>query len=175
MIQSKTERGFSVIIFSDRYEAECSIQKSSLATEDAIWFGVNNPNPIIMASDAAANGVNTNEVVEWNGEGLPPVGAVCENKFMPSGWKKVKILAHDEGNAVFRMDDGYQESYFGGSVGEFRPIRTPEQIAAEVRQRAIEDLGEWLSTNCSIPTPYLWEAAQKIYGAGYRKFEIVDN
>lgn len=60
MIQSKTERGFSVIIFSDRYEAECSIQKSSLATEDAIWFGVNNPNPIIMASDAAANGVNTN-------------------------------------------------------------------------------------------------------------------
>jgi len=34
-----TDRGFQIINFIDRYDAECSLQKSSLATEDAIWFG----------------------------------------------------------------------------------------------------------------------------------------
>lgn len=37
---TKTERGFSRAAFTDRYGAECSIQKSSIATEDAIWLGV---------------------------------------------------------------------------------------------------------------------------------------
>jgi hypothetical protein len=37
----KTERGFDIIEFLDRYGVECSLQKSSLATEDCIWLGVN--------------------------------------------------------------------------------------------------------------------------------------
>lgn len=40
-----TERGFSVLEFTDRYDVACSLQKSSLATEDAIWFGCNDANP----------------------------------------------------------------------------------------------------------------------------------
>lgn len=39
----KTNRGFSIDKFMDLYGEECSIQKSSLATEDAIWIGVDNP------------------------------------------------------------------------------------------------------------------------------------
>lgn len=35
-----TQRGFNKMEFKDRYGNECSIQKSSLATEDAIWFGI---------------------------------------------------------------------------------------------------------------------------------------
>ena len=35
-----TERGFERIEFEDRYRARCSLQKSSLAEEDAIWLGV---------------------------------------------------------------------------------------------------------------------------------------
>lgn len=35
----KTPRGFEVIEFKDRYGIDCNIQKSSLASEDAIWFG----------------------------------------------------------------------------------------------------------------------------------------
>lgn len=35
----KTNRGFDLIEFTDRYDKECSLQKSSLATEDAIWLG----------------------------------------------------------------------------------------------------------------------------------------
>lgn len=37
--QSKTERGFSVIDFEDLYGAKCSMQQSSLATDNAIWLG----------------------------------------------------------------------------------------------------------------------------------------
>jgi len=51
MIKKETTgRGFALGKFTDLYGAECSIQKSSLATDDAIWIGVDDANPIIMAS-----------------------------------------------------------------------------------------------------------------------------
>lgn len=65
MIQSNTERGFATIEFTDRYGDDCIIQKSSLATEDAIWFGIRDATPQIMASDALAAGVDTNEATGW--------------------------------------------------------------------------------------------------------------
>ena len=55
----KTERGFGIGEFVDRYGAKCSIQKSSLATQDAIWFGVDDPNPQIMVYDADRLGIPT--------------------------------------------------------------------------------------------------------------------
>lgn len=36
-----TERGFEYIEFTDKYGAKCSLQKSSSAGEDRIWFGAN--------------------------------------------------------------------------------------------------------------------------------------
>ena len=36
----KTQRGFKLAEFEDRYANKCSIQDSSLATEAAIWLGV---------------------------------------------------------------------------------------------------------------------------------------
>ena len=38
-----TQRGFTLGKFKDRYGNTCSIQKSSLATEDCIWLGIDNP------------------------------------------------------------------------------------------------------------------------------------
>ncbi len=35
----RTDRGFAIIKFIDRYDVPCTLQKSSLATEDAVWFG----------------------------------------------------------------------------------------------------------------------------------------
>lgn len=40
MRKSKTDRNFDLIEFEDLYGENCSIQKSSLATQDAIWFGI---------------------------------------------------------------------------------------------------------------------------------------
>jgi hypothetical protein len=57
---SKTIRGFVIDEFEDRYGSQCSLQKSSLATEDCIWFGVDNANPKILASKAIRLGIPTN-------------------------------------------------------------------------------------------------------------------
>lgn len=35
----KTERGFAFLNFKDKNGVECSIQQSSLATDECIWFG----------------------------------------------------------------------------------------------------------------------------------------
>lgn len=40
IVLSNTERGFAIGEFFDLSGAHCSIQKSSLATDDAIWLGV---------------------------------------------------------------------------------------------------------------------------------------
>lgn len=47
----KTERGFDIRHFTDRYGAKCSIQKSSLATEDCIFLGIEKADPQIMSPD----------------------------------------------------------------------------------------------------------------------------
>lgn len=36
---NRTDRGFAIHDFTDLYGVKCRIQKSSLATEDAIWLG----------------------------------------------------------------------------------------------------------------------------------------
>ena len=56
MEEYKTDRGFAIIKFVDMYDTKCSIQKSSLATEDAIWIGIDKPEPLIMASKIIEGG-----------------------------------------------------------------------------------------------------------------------
>jgi hypothetical protein len=51
-----TERGFSIYEFKDRYNIPCSLQKSSIATEDCIWLGVDDADPKIMASQIIEGG-----------------------------------------------------------------------------------------------------------------------
>lgn len=43
-----TKRGFEILNFYDFYNEKCDIQRSSLATEDAIWLGTHSPNPQIL-------------------------------------------------------------------------------------------------------------------------------
>ena len=60
-----TDRGFVLIEFTDLHLASCSLQESSLADQDAIWFGVNNADPKILATDAKKLGVGTDETTGW--------------------------------------------------------------------------------------------------------------
>ncbi len=53
----KTQRGFSLGEFEDQYGNKCSIQKSSIATRDCIWLGIDDPGPQIMSSDAIRLGL----------------------------------------------------------------------------------------------------------------------
>ena len=56
MKKERTERGFSFTEFTDKYGDKCSLQKSSLATEDCIWFGIKEAKPMIMASKIIEGG-----------------------------------------------------------------------------------------------------------------------
>ena len=43
-----TERGFRAGMFEDFNGEKCSLQKSSIATEDCIWLGPDDANPMIF-------------------------------------------------------------------------------------------------------------------------------
>lgn len=45
MENTRTSRGFALGYFEDRNGVKCSIQKSSVATDDLIWLGCNAANP----------------------------------------------------------------------------------------------------------------------------------
>ncbi|MBM9931858.1 hypothetical protein JTL83_06820 [Pseudomonas aeruginosa] len=65
MERNDTNRGFARYQFTDRSGAKCSLQKSSLAFEDAIWLGVMDANPQVMAREAESVGVLTRETTGW--------------------------------------------------------------------------------------------------------------
>lgn len=65
MKKSVTNRGFHSIEFKDKYERSCSLQESSLATEPAIWLGVDDANPKVLALDARQVGIETNQTTGW--------------------------------------------------------------------------------------------------------------
>jgi hypothetical protein len=56
MEKGKTDRGFTIIMFKDRYDTPCHMLKSSLADEDCIWFGCDEADPRIMASIVVPGG-----------------------------------------------------------------------------------------------------------------------
>jgi len=68
---TETLRGFTHSGFEDSKGAKCSIQKSSLAFEDCIWFGVNDADPKIMCNDAVHNGVTAQRNYGWQPYEIP--------------------------------------------------------------------------------------------------------
>jgi hypothetical protein len=61
----KSSRGFAFGEFHDMDGNRCSIQESSLATDDCIWLGIDDAKPMIMASDAPKLGITTDKVTGW--------------------------------------------------------------------------------------------------------------
>jgi len=80
---SETNRGFEVAEFLDAYGVQCSIQQSSAAAEDEdgdlrapgtsfLWLGVDDIQPRILATQAKALGVETDQETGWIEYPLPP-------------------------------------------------------------------------------------------------------
>ncbi len=108
----------------------------------------------------------------WSGEDLPPVGAVCEVKNDIDGWDAVdEVLAHTEikgaAVAVFKRDD----RVFLSPADSFRPIRTPEQIAAEDRENEVDALCYDIVSHYEAPkmSEHYLGLAKALHAAGYRK------
>lgn len=109
----------------------------------------------------------------WNGDGLPPVGLEVEAWYSMDtlpGWKPFKLKYLSEESVVF---EGMGETYasretFDGYGLKFRPIRTAEQIAAEEREKAIEEMSE-IARAAVADNPRGGVGAAALYDAGYRK------
>lgn len=111
----------------------------------------------------------------WSGEGLPPVGTVCEvsgcnHDFTKQfNGAKVEVILNDGDLAVFRVLgvlDDLNTQYHALIACKFRPVRTPSQIAADERESAVKEMLE----AAGYEKGTAWHRmALAIYDAGYRK------
>jgi hypothetical protein len=103
----------------------------------------------------------TSQPAAWNGEGLPPAG--CKDEYLTYGgeWKPGTYVGQFNGQMVCGCDDSGVVGVL--QSGELRPIRTPEQIAADEREAAIKKMavitGFTLEGECKLA---------KLYDAGLR-------
>ena len=119
-----------------------------------------------------------NPIAPWTGEGLPPVGTVCDVFNEITGcWDAIdEVLAHTiiNGSEVAVFKRGEYIAYSPANC--FRPIKTPEQIAAEARQMAIDEMvnemrkARYDQPKTDIaPVDMANHYAAGLYDAGYRR------
>lgn len=62
---------------------------------------------------------------DWDGEGVPPIGTVCEYHWVDDDWRRCEIVGHYFGSVV--AVDVVDASALRLPVDILRPIKTPEQ------------------------------------------------
>jgi len=118
----------------------------------------------IQASGSPGHGPLIARPVEWDGQGLPPLGTVCEHQvFGCEGWTKATVLAYGKKKTFYRDEQGHEWSRLSDEI-KFRPIRTPEQIAKEEEDQAIHQMGLDAGFSGEVQ-----DFARHLYRAGYRK------
>ena len=105
---------------------------------------------------------------EWDGSGLPPIGTVCE--FKKDEWVSVEVFGHRVcSNGDVEVFVNLKNSWdYSSALGRFRPIKTPEQIAAEERQQAIDKMIHL----AVVPCRKYRDVMAYLYDAGYRKTKV---
>lgn len=66
LTDSINDRRFKKITFDDVYNVKCSLQKSSLASEECIWFGVEDVNPRIFVPDMHSPFEGAKKAIPYN-------------------------------------------------------------------------------------------------------------
>lgn len=113
--------------------------------------------------------------VAWNGEGKPPVGAVCDlrvgREAKDEGWMHAEIRYSSPTAVVWRWKGRVQEFGSEWVEVEVRPIRTPEQIAAEERKLQREQLAYLIAGYMGFDDPREVDTklAAYIFDHDYRK------
>lgn len=104
----------------------------------------------------------------WSGEGLPPIGTVCEwLQGSSHQWERIQILGYHGRDTWIQQEDA--TSTIVGNIGNLRPLRTPEQIAAEERESAAKQI--CVDAGSPELTAGQMAIAYRLYDAGYRKVE----
>ncbi|WP_447651023.1 hypothetical protein [Pseudomonas abietaniphila] len=109
----------------------------------------------------------------WSGEGLPPVGTVCEFEVgKGSGdWRECEVIAIKDDHAVCWIHLNKVLTTKGACL---RPIRTAEQIAADERLHEIRNALTTINSRVLFPNDLvrgniLTAAVEAMIDAGYRK------
>ncbi|HCE9769925.1 TPA: hypothetical protein NH413_000562 [Pseudomonas aeruginosa] len=112
----------------------------------------------------------------WDGQGLPPVGTEVEANFPVTDttgthyhWRRVIVAVAGIPGAERECLVYDAENTKPAWVDELRPIRTPEQIAAEERRNSILHLANLLIDSRGHCNEY--SQAKAIFDAGYRRQE----
>lgn len=102
----------------------------------------------------------------WSGKGLPPAGTVCEFQNSVGSWVAVEVTAIARKGICLAQLGRDGESYVCQVTSKFRPIRTPEQIAAEERE---QELNRMVATISMLDKGWARKVCAGLYDAGYRK------
>ncbi|MBH3578130.1 hypothetical protein I5L83_02455 [Pseudomonas aeruginosa] len=105
-------------------------------------------------------------VMQWNGQdGLPPVGVECEYRHMI--WPEYRRceIRYISDESLVAYDNG-QEQYYRTHDMLFRPLPTPEQIAAQAVDAMLSDYQYKVGSCTHMLTR---EQAERLYAVGYRK------
>lgn len=102
----------------------------------------------------------------WTGEGLPPVGTVCELHISNDNWQTCEVIAMDAQDGEPVSVVRYGGGYYGASAKDVRPIRSPEQIAAEEREDAILQMRK---DGAIGHTMAHYQMCMNLYDAGWRR------
>lgn len=111
--------------------------------------------------------------VQWNGEGLPPVGTVCEAWHMGSEQGVVEVRYSGECMVLWSVSRKHEQCSASENY-TFKLLRTPEQIAAEERESEVSHI-ERCITNLKVEhqnNPRV--IAEVLHNIGYRKQENND-
>lgn len=131
---------------------------------------------------AAVDALNKPTAPAWNGDGPPPVGAVCELSVSHKFTEGTRLEEFPAGTRL--LVGGYANfgghdvavvvvsgRHFTGTIlpGLLRPIRTAEQIAADEKRAGIESIVEAFRHTvgpCTHLLPY--STAERLYEIGVR-------
>ena len=102
-----------------------------------VWFDeikyqyVNGGEPILFVCGYGRNKLENEHYPPetksgWNGEGLPPVGTVCEVLNINT-WHLTKIIGYDNGLPVFKVDWSERYCYACGEDFKFSPLKSDKE------------------------------------------------
>lgn len=136
--QEKNENGVFYLVFNDNAIYSWALLKSGVDNGGPVYGEINRhhlPDTIPRPTERA---------FEWDEYGFPSVGVSCEFTSNDGhNWKGCKILYADEVSILTGEFEGKPDRRLLRKCDadvKFRPIRTQEQIEAEERKKAINEM-----------------------------------
>lgn len=135
------ENGFQydIPIFADKFENCSTRTHCATGVYDSYIADVSNWSIIAERRPITEPVVNQQLTTEWDGEGLPPVGALCRYRaFSGMPWVECEVLGwHGDDAWLKRTVDGIT---FVMGDQELFPIRSPEDVARDEAKVVIAEL-----------------------------------